>query len=179
MSKSSISSLAGTSTINVDMSMHMTPFVSLSRKYQYYLTLKRDPESVFSKVSITPEQQKVLLDSIRQKMSSNPLKIRVDFALTCTQFDGIDIIKEALLTAKHRVNDENWNIEFKMIAPPNYKVEVVTHSRAEGEAKLKEALQIIKTVMKANKGQFKQKSEPMLIGSSKDEPDAAELMKKA
>ena len=112
-------------------------------------------------------------------MSSNPLKIRVDLALTCTQFDGIDIIKEALLTAKHRVNDENWNIEFKMIAPPNYKVEVVTHSRAEGEAKLKEALQIIKTVMKANKGQFKQKSEPMLIGSSKDEPDAAELMKKA
>ena len=157
----------------------MTPFVSLSRKYQYYLTLKRDPESVFSKVSITPEQQKELLDTIRQKMSSNPLQIRVDFALTCTHFDGIDIIKEALLTAKHRVNDENWNIEFKMIAPPNYKVEVVTHSRAEGEAKLKEALQIIKTVMKANKGQSKQKSEPMLIGSSKDEPDAAELMKKA
>ena len=112
-------------------------------------------------------------------MSSNPLKIRVDFALTCTQFDGVDIIKEALLTAKHKVNDENWNVEFKMIAPPNYKVEVVTHSRAEGEAKLKEALNIIKTVMKANKGQFKQKSEPMLIGSSKDIPDVADLQKKA
>lgn len=110
-------------------------------------------------------------------MSSNPLKIRVDFALTCTQFDGIDIIKEALLTAKHRVNDETWNVEFKMIAPPNYKVEVVTHSRAEGEAKLKEALTIIKDVMKANKGQFKQKSEPMIIGSQKDEPDIADLVK--
>ena len=112
-------------------------------------------------------------------MSSNPLKIRVDFALTCTQFDGIDVIKEALLTAKHKINDENWNVEFKMIAPPNYKVEVVTHSRAEGEAKLREALAIIKQVMKANKGQFKQKSEPMLIGSTKDEPDVADLVKKA
>jgi translation initiation factor 2 subunit 1 len=112
-------------------------------------------------------------------MVTNPLKIRVDFALTCTQFDGIDIIKEALLTAKHKVNDENWNVEFKMIAPPNYKVEVVTHSRVEGEAKLREALQIIKQVMKANNGQFKQKSEPMLIGSSKDEPDIADLVKKA
>lgn len=112
-------------------------------------------------------------------MVTNPLKIRVDFALTCTQFDGIDIIKEALLTAKHKVNDENWNVEFKMIAPPNYKVEVVTHSRLEGEAKLREALQIIKQVMKANNGQFKQKSEPMLIGSSKDEPDIADLVKKA
>ena len=110
-------------------------------------------------------------------MASNPLKIRVDFALTCTQFDGIDVIKEALLTAKHKVNDDNWKIEFKMIAPPNYKVEVITHSRVEGEAKLREALAIIKEVMKANKGTFKQKSEPMLIGASKDEPDVADLMK--
>lgn len=31
--------------------------------------------------------------------------------------------------------------------------------------------------MKANKGSFKQKSEPMLIGASKDEPDVADLMK--
>lgn len=103
---------------------------------------------MFSKIDINEQQKKVLLETIRRKMSSNPLKIRVDFALTCTQFDGIDIIKEALLTAKHKVNDETWNIEFKMIAPPNYKVEVVTHSRAEGEAKLKEALNIIKQVMK-------------------------------
>ena len=57
-------------------------------------------------------------------MAPNPLKIRVEFALTCTQLDGIDIIKEALLTAKHTVNDENWKVEFKIIAPPNYKVEV-------------------------------------------------------
>lgn len=96
-----------------------------------------------------------MLDTIRKKMASNPLKIRVDFALTCTQFDGIDVIKEALLTAKHKVNDENWNVEFKMIAPPNYKVEVITHFRAEGEAKLRQALAIIKEVMKTHKGSFK------------------------
>lgn len=30
--------------------------------------------------------------------------------------------------------------------------------------------------MKKNKGTFKQKSEAMLIGSSKDEPDIAEMM---
>jgi translation initiation factor 2 alpha subunit (eIF-2alpha) len=41
-------------------------------------------------------------------MATNPLKIRVDFALTCTSFEGVDVIKEALLTAKHAVNDEHW-----------------------------------------------------------------------
>jgi len=109
-------------------------------------------------------------------MTVNPLKIRVDFSLTCTSYDGIEVIREAMLTAKHAVNDANFEVEFKMIAPPIYKCEVVTHSRAEGEAKLKEALTIIKRVMKENQGHFKQKSEPTIIGANKDEPDVAELI---
>lgn len=88
-------------------------------------------------------------------MSSNPLKIRVDFALTCTSFEGVDVIKEALLTAKHQVNTDEWKLDFKMIAPPNYKCEVVTHRKAEGEAKLLQALVIIKDVMKKRGGHFK------------------------
>lgn len=77
------------------------------------------------------------METISKKMASHPLKIRVDFALTCTLFEGVDIIKEALLTAKHHVNTGDWKLEFKMIAPPNYKCEVVTQHKAEGEAKLK------------------------------------------
>jgi len=58
-----------------------------------------------------------------------PKKIRADFGLTCTGIGGVDLIKEAMLTAKHAVNTQGWNIDFKMIAPPNYKVEVTTHKR--------------------------------------------------
>lgn len=47
-----------------------------------------------------------------------------------------------------------------MIAPPHYKCEVVTHNRSEGENKLKQALTIIKRVIKANGGTFKQESGP-------------------
>ena len=67
----------------------------------------------------------------------NPFKIRVDLSLTCTGYDGVEAIRESLLTAKHEINDETWQLEFKMIAPPHYKVEVVTHNRMEGENKLK------------------------------------------
>ena len=98
--------------------------------------LFRDPDAVFSKVNITKEQRDALLDTINKKMSSNPLKIRVDFALTCTSFDGVDVIREALLTAKHQVNVDGWKLDFKMIAPPYYKCEVITHRKAEGETKL-------------------------------------------
>ena len=84
----------------------------------------------------------------------------MDFSLTCTVYDGVEAIKEALLTAKHEINDDTWKLEFKMISPPHYKCEVVTHNRNEGEQKLKQALAIIKRVIKANKGTFKQESDP-------------------
>jgi hypothetical protein len=74
------------------------------------------------------------------------------------------------------VNTDGWKVDFKMIAPPNYKIEVVTHRKAEGEAKLKQALEIIKEVMKKRGGHFKQKSLPTLIGANKDEPDTADLL---
>lgn len=109
-------------------------------------------------------------------MSSNPLKIRVEFALTCTSFEGVDVIKEALLTAKHIVNVDNWKLEFKMQAPPVYKCEVVTHHKAQGEQKLKQALEIIKEVMKKKGGHFKQKTHPTIIGANKDELDTADLL---
>ena len=38
-------------------------------------------------------------------MGKNPLRLRVEFALTCTTLEGIDVIKEALLTAKQTVNE--------------------------------------------------------------------------
>ena len=77
-------------------------------------------------------------------MVSQPSKIRVDFKLTCLTFDGIDVIREALLAAKHALNDETWKLEFKMIAAPNYMCEVLTHKKKEGQDKLIEALTIIK-----------------------------------
>lgn len=109
-------------------------------------------------------------------MTTNPFKIRVDFALTCSTFDGVDVIREALLTAKHEVNTDGWKLEFKMIAPPNYKCEVVTHKKVEGEAKLLQALKIIKAVMKSKQGHFKQKSQLTVIGANKDELDTTDLL---
>jgi translation initiation factor 2 subunit 1 len=88
---------------------------------------------IFSKLNITEEQKAVLLDTINKKMATNPLKIRVDFTLTCTSFEGVDVIKEALLRAKHAVNTDGWNVEFKMIAPPNYMCQVITFRKGEGE----------------------------------------------
>lgn len=110
---------------------------------------------VFSKIDISDDHKEKLLATLHRKLEVKPFKIRVDFSLTCTGYDGVEAIREALLTAKHEINDETWQLEFKMIAPPHYKCEVVTHNRVEGEKKLTEALEIIKRIIKANRGSFK------------------------
>ena len=139
----------------------------------------QDPDAVFSKINISDEHKEMLLATLQRKLTVNPFKIRVLFTLTCTGYDGVEAIKDALLTAKHEVNDETWNLEFKMIAPPHYQCEVVTHNRNEGEEKLKQALTTIKRVMKANNGTFKQESGPQVIGTNSNETDVAELLAQA
>lgn len=68
----------------------------------------QDPDLIFSKITISEDHKAKLLDTLRRKLTMNPFKIRVDFALSFTGYDGIEAIREALLTAKHEVNDETW-----------------------------------------------------------------------
>ena len=67
-----------------------------------------DPDSVFSQLDITEEQKKVLTENIAKKMAPTPVKLRADFELTCFTYEGVDALKEALLTSKKEVNDEHF-----------------------------------------------------------------------
>lgn len=101
-------------------------------------------------------------------MKLKTFKIRAEFALTSTSIDGIDLIKDALLTAKNQVNDEIWQVDIKLIASSNYKCEVITNQQFSGEQKLSETLSIIKSVMNYGKGKFELKSEPKVLNDNYD-----------
>jgi translation initiation factor 2 subunit 1 len=53
-----------------------------------------------------------LYDSIARKMAPTPMKLRADFELQCFTYEGIDAIREALLSGK-RLVDERKIIEKK------------------------------------------------------------------
>lgn len=69
-------------------------------------------------------------------MAPTPVKLRAGFELNCFTYEGIDAIKEALLTAKKIVNDEEFKVEFKIIAPPSYKCETITLEKVKGMERL-------------------------------------------
>ena len=87
-------------------------------------------------MKVNEEEKKVLVDNISKKMAPTPVKVRADFEITCFTYEGVDALKEALLTAKKAVNEENFEVGFKMIAPPAYKCEVYTLEKQKAIAKL-------------------------------------------
>jgi translation initiation factor 2 subunit 1 len=80
-------------------------------------------------------------------MAPTPVKIRADFELMCSSFEGIDAIKAALIAGRKAVNDEHFEAGFKMIAPPVYKCEVYTLEKQKAITKLEEAMKIIEEVI--------------------------------
>ena len=57
-------------------------------------------------ITINEEQRKYLIESIARKMAPAPVKLRADFEITCFTYEGIDALRDSLLTAKAEVNDE-------------------------------------------------------------------------
>lgn len=86
-------------------------------------------------------------------MAPQPVKIRADFELTCFASRGIDAIKEALMAGKDKVyNEETFAIQFKIIAPPNYKCEIISLDKKGSISLIEESLEKVEEVIKENGG---------------------------
>lgn len=48
-------------------------------------------------------------------MAPTPVKLRADFELTCFTDEGVDALREALLTAKKAVNDEHLKVDVSLL----------------------------------------------------------------
>jgi translation initiation factor 2 subunit 1 len=68
--------------------------------YNAFRQSLNNPDAVFSKLNISPEQKEELMRCINKKMHAQPVKIRADFEITCFTFEGVDALKEALIAAK-------------------------------------------------------------------------------
>jgi translation initiation factor 2 subunit 1 len=131
---------------------------------------------VFSKIKITEEQKKALVSNIHKKMAAKPMKIRSRFNLHCYTYEGIEAIKESLLEAKRQTSDDKFSLVFQLIAPPEYKVEVVTLDKNGGVERLEQALAIIQEEIKKRGGNFKLVQGPTRIGTRADDVDNQDII---
>lgn len=63
-----------------------------------------NPEDVFSKIKISEEWKKVILEQIWKRMGAKDLKLVAWFELICYSDEGIESIKKILIDAKTKIN---------------------------------------------------------------------------
>lgn len=123
-----------------------------------------EPELVFSKVNITEEQKTELLKNVTKKMAPQPMKLRTCFSLKCFTEEGVEAIKESMIEAKKKTSDEKFTLSFKIIAPPEYQIEVTTLDKNGGKERLELALKIVEEEIVKREGIYKLVSAPQRIG---------------
>lgn len=111
--------------------------------YEGFRVAINDPEAVFSDLKIEPKEREELMVNISKRMMPTDMKIRTEFELTCFTYEGVESIKKALLKAKAEVNEENFDIKYRLIAPPVYNAEILTLDKPRSIKKLERALEII------------------------------------
>ena len=101
-------------------------------------------------------------------MAASAIKLRSRYNLQCYTYEGIEAIRESLLEAKKQTESENFKLVFQMIAPPQYKCEVVTMDKKGGCEIIERAVDIVQAEIKKRGGIFKLICGPTRIGSKGD-----------
>lgn len=146
--------------------------------YDAFKLCLTEPDMVMGKLNISKPEREALLVNIQKKMAAAPVKLRSRFNLKCYTFEGIDAIRESLLEAKAKTSDDQFELVFQLIAPPEYMVEVVTLNKNGGIERLEKALAIISEEITKRGGIYKKVQGPTRIGTSLKDVDDGQIMDK-
>jgi len=115
-----------------------------------------------------------LVDYIKKKLSPQPIKVRSDIEVTCFTYEGINAIREALLSGQDASTQE-CPISIKLIAPPMYVMTTMTLDKDAGIATLEAAIEAVTTKITAAGGKMDVKMPPKAV-SAREETELQAMM---
>ena len=130
--------------------------------------------ALLDKMKVDQNYKDELMKVLKEKLVAQPVKIRADFKLTCYTFDGIEAIKEALLSGVKKGTDKT-PIKFTMIGSPLYECSLTTANRNEGLDLMNQALEEVKKCIKEKNGNYLLETSPMVVGD--DEKSLSEQLR--
>ncbi|KAF8307154.1 hypothetical protein DL93DRAFT_2177800 [Clavulina sp. PMI_390] len=136
-----------------------------------------EPTEVFVGMDIPKDTMDILMKTIAQRLTPQPIKLRADIELTCFKPAGIDAIKRAL-KAGEAVSTPTVPVKAKLVAPPFYVLDTNATDKHAGVANLEAAIEAIKNSIAKEGGDLNVKMRPKAV-SETEETELAELMAKA
>ena len=103
----------------------------------------RDGADALVKVGIPKDIASTLEEIAKEKIRVSMVKIRGTFELQCYKPNGVNIIKNALLSAKKILKDSNAQVRLYVVAPPRYSIEVLAEDYKKAEQILEKAKETV------------------------------------
>ncbi len=122
-------------------------------------------DKIFEGLKISDEIKEELIKILKVRLVPQPVKIRSDFKLTCYTFEGIEAIKESLLSGEKK-GTEAIPIKFRVIGSPLYECSISTINKKEGIEVMNAALQEVKKTIEAKGGNFLLETNPEVLGEN-------------
>merc|ERR1711920_469319 len=94
---------------------------------------------------------------------SQLLRLRAYFEITCSEYEGIDAIRDALL-AGQAVSRKDCEMKIQLIAHPLFVITCSCLDRDAGMDAIAEAMRAMKDSIEASDGEFMKKSATALVG---------------
>lgn len=139
---------------------------------------KSVPEILNEVKFASPLLKEELVKYIATRLMPHATKLRADIEVQCFGYDGIDAVKNALLSAE-AVATETTPLKVRLVAPPLYVLNSLQcFDQDEGIRVLKKAIDAIKSSIEAvDGGSIRVVMEPKVV-SSQDDKCLKELMEK-
>ncbi|XP_071447784.1 eukaryotic translation initiation factor 2 subunit 1 [Hetaerina americana] len=144
--------------------------------YDFFKQAVLDP-SVLDECGLDDHTKEVLLSNIKQKLTSQAVKIRADVEVACYGYEGIDAVKTAL-RAGLATSTEDMPIRINLIAPPLYVMTTSTPEKQDGLKALSHAIEKIEETITSMGGVFQIQMAPKVVTAT-DEAELARQMERA
>lgn len=149
---------------------------SKASSYDFFKQAATDP-SVFDECDLDETIKDILVKNIRQKLTSQSVKIRADIECACYGYEGIDAVKTALKAGLAHSSDD-LPIKINLIAPPLYVMTTSTTDKQFGLDQLNNAINTIENTITELGGVFKIQMPPKVVIAA-DDIELAKQMEKA
>jgi len=107
--------------------------------------------------------------SLKRRLITQALRLRAKVDVSCSDFQGIDAIKEALLEGAQAASAEECEVKVKLIAHPIFMLNCQCRDKQLGINTLNEAIAMIEKCIISKKGEFKCRTKPELVGDDGDD----------
>jgi len=153
-----------------------TAFDAFKKHVNQELDVWKDCDFSQPGTDLTPIQDKLKKDIetvlVRRLMQAQ-VRLQAKCEVSCTDYEGIDAVKEALLEGA-KASTEEFKVNIKLVAHPLFALSCLCADKDMGMKVLEESLDLIEKAITAKKGTFVLKSKPTFVTTNDDDENKSD-----